>query len=190
MMHKKWVDIPGYEGLYQINKYGEAKRLLSKGCLKERVLKFGYSRNYARVTLSKDAIKKQILVHIIVGRLFVPNPKKLPLVCHKDDNGRNPRWDNLFWGTQSDNIKDCHRKGRASNNLPKLYGINNPMFGKHMKYEAKKKMSDAKKVISDEQISRATDMVKSGDTVTNSAISNGISVSYLSMLINGVKSRL
>jgi len=31
------------------------------------------------------------------------------------------RADNLWWGTQKENIQDCHKKGRAKNNLPKLY---------------------------------------------------------------------
>lgn len=185
-----WKPIPSYKGFYEVSSLGRVKRLVSERCLKERVLKQSISGRYCRVTLSKDAIKQQRSVHLIVAEVFIPNPLNLPIVCHEDDDPTNNAKSNLWRGTQSDNIKDCHRKGRASNNLPILYGEKHPMYGRKVSYESKKKGSDAKKKITDDQIDCARNMYHSGESLRQSAIKNNISVSYLSQLLNGGYKRL
>lgn len=185
-----WKPIPQFEGYYEISNLGRVKRLKTKNCLSDRILKHGNTTRYSRVVLSKNAVHTQLSVHIMVAKLFIPNPNNLPIVCHKDDNGFNSRVDNLYWGTQKDNIQECHRKGRAANNLPKLSGTRHPMFGKKVSYSSKKKASDTKKRITDEQIASARKQYESGDSLRESAIANRISVSYLSQLINGGYKRL
>lgn len=56
-------------------------------------------------------------VHRLVAKLWVPNPKDLPIVCHKDDNPSNNHADNLYWGSPFDNLRDVALK----NNIPKAY---------------------------------------------------------------------
>lgn len=62
--------------------------------------------------------KKWYLVHRLVAEFFIPNPNNYPNVCHKDNNKNNNSVDNLYWGTQSDNIKqsviDGTHKGFAN----------------------------------------------------------------------------
>lgn len=185
-----WESIPSYEGIYEISSLGRVKRLVTKNCLKVRILRQTIAGRYCRVVLSKNAIKSQRAVHLLVAEVFIPNPLNLPIVCHNDDDPTNNAKSNLWRGTQSDNIKDCHKKGRAYANLPKLVGTNHPMYGKKVPYLVKKKMSDSKKKITDEQIKCAAEMYKGGESLRQSAIKNSISISYLSQLLNGGYKRL
>ncbi len=74
---------------------------------------------YLCVSLQNENGQKTHSVHRLVAEHFIPNPNNLPYVCHKDDNPMNPHKDNLFWGTQADNMKDMYLKKRSS------YGSNN-----------------------------------------------------------------
>ena len=72
-----WHSIPEYPG-YEINRLGQIKRK-STG----RVLKpFDDSRGYLRVSLNGKNIK----VHVLVARMFVPNPHGYPVIDHKRGN--------------------------------------------------------------------------------------------------------
>lgn len=42
--------------------------------------------------------------HRLVAMAFLPNPKKLPQVCHEDDNPKNNNVSNLKWGTARYNV--------------------------------------------------------------------------------------
>lgn len=46
---------------------------------------------------------KQEYIHRLVALAFIPNPKNLPQVNHKDRNKRNNSVDNLEWVTQEEN---------------------------------------------------------------------------------------
>lgn len=106
-----WIDIQGYEGLYQISNIGRVKSLerLSKfnnsvGLKKEKILKpFKDSKGYYRIKLSKNAIESTKKIHRLVAFAFLDNLENKPEVNHingiKDDN----RFDNLEWVTSSEN---------------------------------------------------------------------------------------
>lgn len=191
MVGEIWKPIPKYEGVYDVSNMGRIKRLIGYRCLTERILKqSSFGIGYLRVTLSKKDIKECKPVHVLVALAFKGNPNKYPIVLHDDDDPKNNCDWNLKWGTQKQNIQECHKKGRASNNLPKLYGANHPMYGKRMPLSVKKKMSDNKKRITNLQIDIAREMYKSGESLRESARKNGISSSYLSQLINGGYKRL
>lgn len=71
-------------------------------------------RGYLSCSLSKPGLVKKKMVHRLVAEAYLPNLHNLPYVCHKDDNRSNPHIDNLFWGTQTDNINDMIFKGRGN----------------------------------------------------------------------------
>ena len=56
-------------------------------------------------------------VHRLVALVYIPNPDNKPFVCHKDNNPKNNKVSNLYWGTQSENILQCVRDGRHFKSL-------------------------------------------------------------------------
>ena len=62
-----------------------------------------------------DGKRIQRRVHTLVAKAFIPNPKGLPVVCHRDNNKANPIVDNLEWGTISYNTKKAYDDGLARN---------------------------------------------------------------------------
>lgn len=109
-----WKDIPNYEELYQVSELGNVRRMYK--VREPRVLKPGRDRaGYAYVILSKDDNPTNFKVHRLVAQAFISNPDNLPCVCHKDDIRDNNHINNLFWGSQRDNISDMVQKGRRGN---------------------------------------------------------------------------
>ena len=62
-----------------------------------------------------DGTNKTFRVHVLVGKLFLPNPHGYPCVCHKDDNKLNPDVSNLYWASVSKNTKDAYNHGLMVN---------------------------------------------------------------------------
>src|SRR5215217_4957929 len=97
---RKWTDIQGYEGIYQVSDSGEVMSVKDKFILKQ----FYTDKGYKRIALCKNGEHKKYFVHRLVARGFVPNSLNKPFVNHvngmKDDN----RAENLEWCTSSENI--------------------------------------------------------------------------------------
>ena len=112
-MEEIWKDIAGYEGLYQISNKGRVKSLnrLVKDTTKDRVQKIrgrilkycDNGKGYKMVYLNKNRERKNYYVHRLVAETFIPNPKQLPEVNHKDLNKANNKISNLEWITELDN---------------------------------------------------------------------------------------
>jgi hypothetical protein len=117
---EQWMPIDGCNDLYEVSSFGSVRRVISKNCLNNRVLKFNYVRGYCVVKFSINAFKKNHLVHRLVATAFIPNPENKPTINHKDCNPLNNRIENLEWATQSENIRHSWRLGRAKSNLPNL----------------------------------------------------------------------
>jgi HNH endonuclease/NUMOD4 motif len=110
-----WRDIRGYEGLYRVSNIGRVMSL-------SRIIDDGQGRNrfirprirepirqigrYPEVMLAKDGCIENILVHRLVAKAFIPNPKRLPVVHHKDEDKSNNRVENLEWTTAQGNVRD------------------------------------------------------------------------------------
>lgn len=112
-----WYDIPGYEGRYQINIDGLVRscdRILEKSdgtkqYHKARLLKINTdSKGYYRVCLWKNNTFKSHSIHRMLATLFIPNPKNLPSVNHKDLNPKNNSIGNLEWCTHQYNCQHSH----------------------------------------------------------------------------------
>ena len=114
-----FVDIPGYEGLYMINRFGQVWSLLTNRILKPWLS--GAAIKYLTLKLSINGKTCKEKVHRLVCRTFHGEPPEgLTNVLHGDDNPINNHADNLRWGTQSDNIKEAFDKGRKT--APALKG--------------------------------------------------------------------
>lgn len=92
-MQEIWKDIDGYEGDYQISNIGNVKSLKNNIILVPSITVYGYKR----VCLSKNGIKKNMVIHRLVATAFVENPNKYKIVNHKDENKLNNNADNLEW---------------------------------------------------------------------------------------------
>lgn len=117
--HKIFEDnIPGYPGYY-ISKRGKVYSrwdINGKGIMRNRYhKKIPHLNKNGRyiVGLSQPGIgRTNWLVSRLVALVYIPNPENKSYVCHKDNNPLNNSIDNLYWGTQKENMEQASRDKR------------------------------------------------------------------------------
>lgn len=122
-----WVDIEGYEGLYQVSDLGRVKSLErlakiwnGKRRAPEHIIQQETINNgYKRVTLCRENNRKRFLVHRLVAFAFIENTDNKPCVDHINGHSDDNRAINLRWASHSENS-------------------NNPVTTKRMKDKARK----------------------------------------------------
>ena len=133
LQNEIWVDIKGYEGLYQVSnmgrvkslkryvpnkKYGENGQMIVHGMILNPI--FNHYRYYV-VGLRKNAKTKTSVIHRLVAIHFIPNPENKPEVNHigKDEFGKINKLDNraisLEWATGKENINHAFDNGLFDN---------------------------------------------------------------------------
>ena len=102
-----FIDIPQYEGIYQVNNQGKVYNLRKNIFMSQRLS----NKGYYRVSLSKDGVKKTISVHQLVGLAFLDAKYKEKglVVDHKDNNSKN----NNLWNLQIINNRENCSKDRV-----------------------------------------------------------------------------
>ena len=114
---EKWVDIKGYEGLYQVSDLGRVKRVAgSPHCKVDRILKpASQTTGYLFVTLSKQGKEKTFRIHRLVMENFSPTENMENLqVNHLDEDRTNNNLNNLQWCTCQENINYGNRSKKYS----------------------------------------------------------------------------
>lgn len=176
-MIETWVEISGYEGLYFISNYGNVKsaaRLITvfnKGNYKseEKILnQYTTDKGYLRITLLRNGVKKNYLVHRLVAEYFIPKDSIRDKVNHKDGNKKNNYVENLEWCNNSENTKHAYR-----------LGLQKPKIG------AKNKCS--KKVA---KIDSQGQIIKIYDFMTEAAKDNNSFVSNISNCCRGKRAKV
>ena len=125
-MEELWMNINGYEGLYQISNLGQVKSF-QKG--KERILNPRvHNDGYLIIDLCNNGRKKTHKVHKLVAEHFVPGYQEGLDVNHIDEDKTNNIWTNLEWLNHRDNNNhgDRIRKAvqtRAANKGKTIYCI-------------------------------------------------------------------
>ena len=81
--------------LYEVNEHGDVRNKDTQKILKQRI----NGKGYLRVNLVCDKGRKTVYSYRLVAEAFIPNPKHLPCVNHKDENKLNNDVSNLEWCT-------------------------------------------------------------------------------------------
>lgn len=119
-MKELWVDVKGYEGVYQVSNMGRVRslnRVVSYANGRKRfyagkMLTLKNLRGYPAVGLRKSGSKQRwVKVHKLVAEAFVPRVEGKTQVNHIDENKFNNRAENLEWCTAKENIN--HGTGNA-----------------------------------------------------------------------------
>ena len=104
----------GYEGLYEIDTDGRVTYVGSNKSARTRgggyAKKVCFDRQgYARVTLSKNGVNRQRLLHILLAVAFLEKPDGAYLVDHVNGDPSDYRLQNLRWVTQRENQLNRHK---------------------------------------------------------------------------------
>ena len=101
-----WVPIKGYEDLYEISSLARVKSLarfvkrpqggynIPERIMKQRIMSTGYISVGLSIPGKQPSAK---LLHRLYAEAFIPNPKNLPCVNHKDGDKLNNDLSNLEW---------------------------------------------------------------------------------------------
>lgn len=95
ILTQEWKDIRDYEAFYEVSNYGLVRNKKTGRILKTADAGKGYL--YVNLGKCDKGKTKNFKVHRLVAEAFIPNPKNLPQINHKDLNKQNNRVDNLEW---------------------------------------------------------------------------------------------
>lgn len=115
-MEEIWKDIVGYEGWYQVSNFGRVRSVdryvngnhinCDFQFMRGKIRKLRKNKDgYWIVILRKNSKSKGFLVHRLVAEAFIPNPRNLPYINHKDENPENSTVTNLEWCTAAYNLQ-------------------------------------------------------------------------------------
>lgn len=113
-----WVDINGFEELYQVSDAGRVKSLARtvshrgfNSKRQEKILAIRRDgKGYHQYRLYKDGVSHYPKVHRLVGEHFLLNVNNLPQINHKDRDKENNSVRNLEWCTAQQNTEHSNAK--------------------------------------------------------------------------------
>lgn len=85
----EWKEVEGHEE-YFISNLGHVMK-------NDLLLKQDINSGYNRITLWKEGTRKNIYVHHLVAKAFIPNPNNYKYVKHRNGDKLNNEIDNLYW---------------------------------------------------------------------------------------------
>lgn len=105
-MLNNWVKVRGYPK-YSVNQRGQVLSSRSNKVLKTD----DNHKGRLMVRLYNSDGSKVFQVHRLVAQAFIPNPRNLKYVNHKDSNLKNNNVSNLEWCTSSYNMVHAYDSG-------------------------------------------------------------------------------
>jgi hypothetical protein len=120
-----WLDIKGWEGMYQVSNKGRIKSLPrriygGRGVGQSRVNPEMIRRilklpsGYISVTFGLNQKQFTNTAHRVVALTFIPNPENKRYVNHKDGIKHHNYVENLEWATPSENAKHAFDTGLST----------------------------------------------------------------------------
>ena len=91
---------------YYVDRYGDIYSLYSKKIIKQLYRSY-QNKQYAYVDISINGKQKHMPIHKLVADTWIRNLNDGEQINHIDDNQLNNAVDNLYIGTQKENIIDC-----------------------------------------------------------------------------------
>ncbi len=113
---------------YIIYENGDVYSMFMNSLLKKSLNTDGY----VTATLKNHGKGRKFQVHRLVALMFLPNPRNLPQVNHKDKNRQNNNLDNLEWITEAGNIQHAIANGGINSRATPVYQFTKQ--GKFLKY--------------------------------------------------------
>ena len=117
MKKVKYKPVKNYEGFYEVSATGIVRsldrRIIIKGNKNRRIKGKVLSPKcngdgYLFVTLSKEGSAKTCYVHRLVADAFIPNPRRLGEVNHKNGVKSDNTLDNLEWISHAGNVQHAY----------------------------------------------------------------------------------
>lgn len=148
---EEWKDIPGYEGRYQVSNLGRVRSLCNPThpckILKQQLNRYGYM--YVSLRKPTEKISKNLSIHQLVAKCFIPNPYSYKCVNHINENRTDNSIQNIEW---------CDEK--YNNN----YGLHNDKIsqalkGRKISESHRRKIIESRKRIAVLQISKSNGSV-------------------------------
>ncbi len=142
MSKEIWKDISKYEGYYQVSSFGRVRSITriitDKNGMQKRICGrllqiISYPNGYKKVCLCKYCTPKEVILHRLIAKVFIPNPLNLPEINHKDEIKSNNKVNNLEWVTSKQNSNygsGIQRRVESLKKSGKMSGKNNPMYGR------------------------------------------------------------
>ena len=118
--------VKGYEDRYVISRNGDIwsikRSIFCHGKIIEthKPYKLNPSkdkRGYFVVNLYNGKGYKSKKLHNLVATAFLDNPENKKCACHKDNNKENCNVENLYWGTDRENILQARKDGLFNNEI-------------------------------------------------------------------------
>ncbi len=107
---KDYETVPGFVGLYKINKKGDIYSIRKK-----QLLVPWFNNGKAAIRINKDKKGFSKYIYILVAETFIPNPENKACVCHINGDQKDDRVENLKWASRSEITKNLYNLGKNSN---------------------------------------------------------------------------
>ena len=105
----EWRDVSGFNGVVQVSNTGKVRSTGTKTCPPHEYVQTLSCWGYPRVHIHLGNVNKNMVVHRLVAKAFIPNPKNKKQVNHINGDKTDNRVENLEWCTASENCRHRER---------------------------------------------------------------------------------